>query len=66
MKKEKSEVHLSKFSNFEDKLTIIIKRKKKKKNSLIDSHISYPTTLCCSTSLEKEKSESWNLNGGYT
>lgn len=34
MKKEKSEVHLSKFSNFEDKLTIIIKRKKKKKTHL--------------------------------
>lgn len=31
MKREKSEVHLSRFSNFEDKLTIIIKRKKKKK-----------------------------------
>lgn len=61
MKKEKSEVHLSKFSNFEDKLTIIIKRKKKKKNSLIDSYISYPITLCVCCSLEKEKSEFWNL-----
>ena len=61
MKKEKSEVHLSRFSNFEDKLTIIIKRKKKKKNSLIDSYISYPITLCVCCSLEKEKSEFWNL-----
>lgn len=34
MKREKSEVHLSRFSNFEDKLTIIIKRKKKKKTHL--------------------------------